>query len=257
VSVHLTPDAAGQGARDLPAVGDASRSLEIHPIAHLLPLALAVALAVTGAGTWRCLAAAFSSHRVFAPPESPRSTAPIAANALSPIFSDPVLRWQPQLIIWSRAAGIDPDLAAIVMQIESCGDPMAHSASGAIGLFQVMPFHFAAGEDPYDPATNAHRGLEYLQRALELAGGDPVIALAGYNGGHALIGHDPSSWPAETRRYAAWGAGLLADIQASPPSRTGLQAWLDAGGASLCRQAARHPLAPSSLALADPSMPIP
>jgi soluble lytic murein transglycosylase-like protein len=64
------------------------------------------------------------------------------------------------------------------MQIESCGDPRARSRAGAMGLFQVMPYHFAGGDDPYNPDTNAVRGLAYLKRSLDTANGDPRLALA-------------------------------------------------------------------------------
>jgi soluble lytic murein transglycosylase-like protein len=241
---------ARRNARDLQAA-IARRSPAPFPLVHLLPLALAVALAIAGTNTWHGQVAVLEWRRATAAAGETRQSGPsLAASRLSPVFAGPVQRWAPQLAAWSLSAGVDPNLAATVMQIESCGDPSARSAAGAIGLFQVMPFHFAAGEDPYDPDTNARRGLDYLRRALELAGGDPVLALAGYNGGHALIGQNPSTWPAETRRYAAWGAGLLADIQAFPASHNGLQAWLDAGGASLCHQAALHATASASTGVA-------
>ena len=63
--------------------------------------------------------------------------------------------WSTSLSRWAAAAGLDPNMAAVVMQIESCGDPSATSRSGAIGLFQVMPYHFSASDEPYDPDTNA------------------------------------------------------------------------------------------------------
>ena len=97
------------------------------------------------------------------------------------------------------------------MQIESCGDPGARSGAGAQGLFQVMPFHFASGEAALDPETNARRGLGYLARSLELAGGRVDLALAGYNGGHSRISQSAELWPDETRRYVAWGSAIYAD----------------------------------------------
>jgi soluble lytic murein transglycosylase-like protein len=107
-------------------------------------------------------------------------------------------------------------------------------------LFQVMPFHFANGEDPGDPEVNARRGLSYLSRGLQLAGGDMALALAGYNGGHGLIQRDPSTWPSETTRYVRWATGILAELRAGLTSSPTLKAWLDAGGASLCRRAAER-----------------
>jgi soluble lytic murein transglycosylase-like protein len=126
------------------------------------------------------------------------------------------------------------------MQIESCGDPRAQSSAGAQGLFQVMPFHFASGEVALDPETNARRGLAYLARSLELANGRIDLALAGYNGGHSLITQPPDFWPDETRRYVAWGSAIYADAAAGLAESPALEAWLQAGGARLCRTAAAH-----------------
>jgi soluble lytic murein transglycosylase-like protein len=131
---------------------------------------------------------------------------------------------------------LDPNLAATVMQIESCGNPDARSGAGAAGLFQVMPFHFFVYENAYDPDVNALRGLNYLAKSLQTAGGDSRLALAGYNGGIGLIGRAESSWPAETQRYAYW-AGIYDDAVQNASESTRLNEWLAAGGASLCRKA--------------------
>jgi hypothetical protein len=102
----------------------------------------------------------------------------------------------------------------------------------------VMPFHFADGEDPFDPQTNAKRGLSYLARALDLAHGQVDLALAVYNGGHGVIDRDPSTWAPETRRYVQWGMGILGDIYKGEIKSTRLDAWLAAGGSNLCKRAA-------------------
>ena len=100
-----------------------------------------------------------------------------------------------------------------------------------------MPFHFAPGEDPLDPDTNALRGLSYLAGSFDLAQGRLDLALAGYNGGHGVISRPPAAWPTETQRYAYWGTGILADIETGAVTSPRLQQWLEAGGASLCRRA--------------------
>jgi hypothetical protein len=153
-------------------------------------------------------------------------------------FRSEVNLWQPSILRWATQTGLPPDLIAIVMQIESCGDPSARSSAGAIGLFQVMPFHFGSQEDPYDPEINASRGLEYLAKGYERSDGRIDLTLAGYNGGHSMIEADPQLWPEETTRYVAWGTGLWKDIQSqSHPSPT-LDGWLNAGGRRLCKSAA-------------------
>ncbi len=154
-------------------------------------------------------------------------------------FTPEVRHWAPDILRWSVQYDLPPALVATVMQIESCGHPSIHSNAGAAGLFQVMPFHFGAGEDPLEPETNAFRGLSYLARSLELANGDPALALAGYNGGHGQISRIPSLWPAETLRYVRWGVAILSDVRLGNVPSPGVNSWLEAGGASLCRQAAQ------------------
>jgi hypothetical protein len=122
------------------------------------------------------------------------------------------------------------------MQIESCGDPRALSRAGAIGLFQVMPYHFAADEAPYNPDTNAKRGMAYLNKSLNTYQ-NVRLAFAGYNGGIGTAAKPESGWPQETIRYAYWGTGIYKDASSQKPSSPRLAEWLAAGGASLCRQA--------------------
>jgi soluble lytic murein transglycosylase-like protein len=160
-----------------------------------------------------------------------------SSGSLSPIFTPEVQHWADKIVSWSAVFKLDPNLAATVMQIESCGAPAVVSGSGAQGLFQVMPFHFAAGENTLDPDTNAARGLAYLALGLARASGDAGLALAGYNGGHSLIGQDSSLWPDQTQRYWYWGTGIYQDAANGQPESGRLQEWLQAGGASLCAQA--------------------
>ncbi len=168
------------------------------------------------------------------------SAAPLTSEtsaALSAVFTPEVQHWGTGIRAWAAAAGLDPNLAATVMQIESCGDPRALSRAGAIGLFQVMPYHFAASDQPFSPDVNASRGLDYLRRALAAAQGDARLALAGYNGGIGVLGRSQWSWPDETARYAYWGSGIYSDASTGLDSSPRLQEWLSAGGASLCRSA--------------------
>jgi soluble lytic murein transglycosylase-like protein len=151
-----------------------------------------------------------------------------------------VARWQGNILEWAHQRSLPPELIAVVIQIESCGDPRALSSSGASGLFQVMPFHFSVGESPFDIETNARRGLDYLERSLQLAGGNPALAMAGYNGGHGVIPLPPGQWPSETQRYVSWGSGILEDLRHAGQASPTLRAWLLAGGERLCREAQAH-----------------
>lgn len=156
------------------------------------------------------------------------------ADTLSQVFSEEVLYWEKDILKWADTYQLDPDLVAVVMQIESCGHPNIESRSGAKGLFQVMPFHFTDDENPFKPDTNAERGLSYLSRSLNLSSNDLTLALAGYNGGHGVISLEPSYWPEETKRYVYWASGILADIHAGKSQSSRLNEWMLAGGESLC-----------------------
>src|SRR5215212_760414 len=163
-----------------------------------------------------------------------------SSSGLSPIFTKEVQHWANDIVRWASVAGVDPNLAATVMQIESCGDPRATSRSGATSLFQVMPFHFKFGENPYDPETNALRGLNYLSRSLTTGGGNARLALAGYNGGIGVISRSEWSWPSETKRYLLYSAPIYEDARSGATSSASLTEWYQKYGASLCRQAAQR-----------------
>ncbi|HBY06746.1 MAG TPA: hypothetical protein DEH22_02780 [Chloroflexi bacterium] len=159
---------------------------------------------------------------------------------IAPLFTPEVQYWAENIAAWSKESGIDANLIATVMQIESCGDPRAHSGVGAMGLFQVMPYHFESGEDPYKPAINALRGLDYLRSALEAREGVARLGLAGYNGGITGANRPESQWASETQRYVYWGEGIYGDAVKGKASSERLAEWLGAGGASLCAQAAQR-----------------
>jgi hypothetical protein len=159
---------------------------------------------------------------------------------ISAVFSDEVKYWEADIVRWASEHNLDPNMVATVMQIESCGDPQAVSIAGAQGLFQVMPFHFTAGENMQEPNTNARRGMNYLAERLVQTNGEVGHAFAGYNGGHVAAGSSWSNWAAETQRYYVWSTGIYADAQAGLAESPTLQEWFAAGGASLCRQAANR-----------------
>ena len=164
----------------------------------------------------------------------------VPATSLSPIFTPEIHYWADSITRWAAVSNLDPNLAAVVMQIESCGDPRATSRAGAIGLFQVMPFHFQAGEDPYQPDTNALRGLGYLKRSLDTAGGNARLALAGYNGGIGVISRGEWSWAAETARYVKYGYPIYEDARSGVTTSASLNEWYGRYGTGLCRQAAQR-----------------
>ncbi len=73
------------------------------------------------------------------------------------------------------------------------------------------------------------------------AGGDPRLALAGYNGGIGVIGIPESNWAQQTQQYATWGSGIYDDASsgASHQPAACRNGW-STNGMSLCRQAANR-----------------
>jgi hypothetical protein len=168
------------------------------------------------------------------------ATVSAGTQRISPLFSREVQHWNDQIVAWAAQHDLDPDMVATVMQIESCGDPNAVSRAGAQGLFQVMPFHFAAGEDMQDPDTNAYRGMSYLVERLKQTNGDVGQSFAGYNGGHVAAGSSWDRWAHETQRYYVWSTGIYGEAKEGLTESPTLARWMEAGGASLCRQASQR-----------------
>jgi soluble lytic murein transglycosylase-like protein len=162
------------------------------------------------------------------------------SNHISPIYTAEIQYWAESIARWAASAGLDPNLVAVVMQIESCGYPRARSRAGAIGLFQVMPYHFSTIDNPFNPDTNALRGLAYLKRSLEAAGGNARLALAGYNGGIGVISRGESTWSPETIRYVYYGYPIFEDAARGETASDKLAEWYSRYGAGLCSQAHQY-----------------
>mgnify|MGYP006278402283 CR=1 FL=1 len=160
-------------------------------------------------------------------------------DGISDLFTLEIQYWEEEIMAWAEEYGLDPNLIATVMQIESCGYTRAKSAAGAMGLFQVMPQHFREKEDPYDPDTNAYRGLRWLQKTLK-SGGSTRMALACYNAGIARIKNPYLEWPNETERYVNWGLNIYQDTECGYDYSLALHHWLSKGGSSLCNRAAEE-----------------
>lgn len=184
------------------------------------------------------------SHEVEPKHQDSTNTIVGSSGVLPQWLMPSVLYWEELILVTATTHGLDPLMLAIVMQVESCGDPRATSVAGATGLFQVMPFHFERGEDMYDPNTNAMRGAKYLVTGITYHTGkgfrgDDILfrTFAGYNGGHGSVLGSYSYWAYETQRYYIWTTGLWEDAQSGVQESETLTAWLAAGGISLCQSA--------------------
>lgn len=168
---------------------------------------------------------------------TPHGAPSYRAGQLAPFFTVEIKHWGDDIVRWAAIYGVDPNLLATVMQIESCGHADISSSAGAQGLFQVMPFHFASDEVQTDPETNARRGASFLAECMRWGDGNPARALACYNGGPGVLNRDFSRWPAETQRYYVWGGGIYLDAINGREMSATLNSWLEAGGRRLCQMA--------------------
>ncbi|HTF87210.1 MAG TPA: lytic transglycosylase domain-containing protein [Planctomycetota bacterium] len=112
----------------------------------------------------------------------------------------------------ARETGVDANLLAGVMMVESRGHVEAESKVGALGLFQLMLptaleraslLHLpqpSRGELLRDGELNTRLGAHYLAWLLERFDGDEQRALIAYNAGPGRL----KRWINEAGSYAAW-----------------------------------------------------
>ena len=101
--------------------------------------------------------------------------------------------------------GVDPKLVSAVAEVESGFQQGAVSATGAVGVMQLMPETAESlGVNPYDAAQNINGGAQYLKQMLDTFDGDGRKAVAAYNAGPEAVkeygGVPPYS---ETQQYVS------------------------------------------------------
>lgn len=196
------------------------------------------------------------------------STGPLLAAASTAAVSTiawlppSVARWWPAIQGAAERHAIDAELVAIVVTVESGGDPQARSHAGATGLMQLMPAtaaevarrlgrHDFALEQLTDPEINLDLGTAYLAQQLTAFGraNDPdwqasvELAAAAYNGGPGMVGaveRGQRGLPAETRSYVSWVGGMWRERRLAESAT--YSRWWWAGGQRLVT-AAEHQLA--------------
>ena len=192
-SLSTPPSALAMGARtgDLMSriqhiVRRSPRPLRPRRRAHALPIALVVGAALGVA----CLA--HSDTEPVEPEEVERKATPETDDAELATPADPetsdglsiawlpdsVTDFEPEIVAAARRHGVDPNLVAILVLVESRGEPAARSPVGARGLMQVMPKtaeQIAAErgiadhteERLDDPEYNLDLGAWYLAQQLD------------------------------------------------------------------------------------------
>lgn len=192
-----------------------------------------------------------------------------SACQISDSFTPEIKYWEQDICRWSKEHSMDPDLIATIMQIESCGNPAAISATGVRGMFQVTGANLD-GENPFDPNVSMAKGPgKVLKNELKAANGNITAAMAGYNGGawarqwingdiststfiSRLRSHGSGYWRTsakanakvnEVKWYAEW-ANIFYESKKNETAT--LQKWLDMGGSHLCTKASAQLNLPDS-----------
>jgi soluble lytic murein transglycosylase-like protein len=111
------------------------------------------------------------------------------SRRLSRQVPDPEERLQILQTVHRQAtlAGVEPELALAVIDVESNFDRFAISSATALGLMQVMPFWvpelgYQDKNQLFDVEINVLLGCRILRYYLDMEGGDLVRGLARYNG---------------------------------------------------------------------------
>jgi len=153
----------------------------------------------------------------------PESNSAAGSGAISVGWPSDILKLADIIVSESSESGLDPDLMAAVIFVESwfnpentvgyerCPDgPSTSSCTsrvGAIGPAQVMPFHFKEGEDARNVRTNIGRGAELLSEYTATMGSVRGGLAAYYCGPNTTKWVDPS----ECWRYADKVLGLYVE----------------------------------------------
>jgi len=119
-----------------------------------------------------------------------------ARGLTDPSIFFPLAFW-PQVTRNTHGTDIDPLLVLALMRQESMFDPAARSPADARGLMQLLPStaeqvaQRTGQPSPsgrlYDPDTNVTLGVAHLHELMQSYGGNPIKALAAYNGGEAAV----------------------------------------------------------------------
>jgi len=157
----------------------------------------------------------------------------------------------------ARTHDVDPRIVALMVLVESVGNPEAVSPTGARGLLQLMPatarlvaerhgLPQPTDRELLEPARNLDLGVRLLRELLDTPGepsdGRLEIAWLTYNAGAKAVRlhqEEGAALPTEARRYADRLLGLWQDRASD--SSPAFDAWRARAHAAWAKSA-RHPL---------------
>ena len=172
--------------------------------------------------------------------ELPGGSVRIAASELAAIepeevFGDSAQRelevpYAKQIRKAAENYGVDPELVASVIAVESNFNERAVSRKSALGLMQLLPETAVemSVRNAFDPEQNINGGTRYLKQLLDRYGQRLPLALAAYNAGPRRVDFYRGIPPlAETRSYvnrvlATWKSqpGLLRELFSGTQNQT-------------------------------------
>ncbi|GAB5491839.1 MAG: hypothetical protein Phog2KO_20540 [Phototrophicaceae bacterium] len=147
---------------------------------------------------------------------------------LAPLYTATVQQWASDIARWTSNTDISPDMLAVVMQLESCGNP---SVVG--GLFGVADSNSAFN----DPDLDAQTAVSRLESALALSNHDWAMALAIYADGESVLHNDFTTWTFHGRDMYILGRNLYQQAQQGLATSSDLDSWMQNTGAILCTEA--------------------
>jgi soluble lytic murein transglycosylase-like protein len=128
-----------------------------------------------------------------------------------------VMTYADLIVAAARAQDLPPSLVAGLIAVESGGNPNATSIDNgpglghALGLMQCLEGHFAAGQNPYDPATNLAVGTRLLREKIDAFGGRIESGLAAYFGAVDAAGNPTAA----TDATGTSGVHYVAEVSAA------------------------------------------
>lgn len=120
----------------------------------------------------------------------------------------------------SETYGVPEELLTAMAKQESNFRADATSASGAMGIMQLMPATAEAlgCENPYDARENIMAGAKYISQLLERYDGNTSLALAAYNAGSGNVAKYGGLPPfAETQNYVQKVLGYMGEPVSPEP----------------------------------------
>ena len=155
---------------------------------------------------------------------------PIVTGSIAPFFAPPVQYWAGDIQRWAQTYGVDASFMAMIMQLETCGNPLHLGGEGRMGIFAVPGDRFQPEESFLNPEDNARRASELIQQCYALTNNDIGQAYACYRSNTDTTQVSSAQWSESMQRYFLWGLGVYGDALANAQTSAALNDWLVSGG---------------------------